>query len=75
MKIEEFAQMNILCTNIDTTINTVTIDLGTIYIVPYETELEFESHSIPTLKRNMKYEKHSINEVDSTFNLQGIIMV
>jgi hypothetical protein len=66
----EFAQLNILAPNIDTTRNSDTLDLGTIYLVPYETELEVESYNIPELKRKKKdkYEKFTLNQVDSLFN-------
>ena len=73
LKVEEFAQINILMPNIDTTNDRVIIDLGKIYVVPYDIELEVESHNMPTLKKKkkLKYEKYSINEVDSIFNLTG----
>lgn len=42
LKIEEFAQLNILIANLDTTSSYETIDLGLIYFVPYDNELEIE---------------------------------
>lgn len=70
LKVNEFAQVNILTPNLDTTMEWDTIDLGAIYLVPYDMELEVEAYNMPKAKRpaKEKYRKYSIKEVDSIFN-------
>ncbi|MGB1037237.1 MAG: hypothetical protein ACPGYY_01230 [Bacteroidia bacterium] len=71
LKIEEFAQLNVLIPNLDTTKRSDTIDLGNIYFVSYNNELEVEEYNMPKSKKKKKekYEKYSIAQVDSIFNL------
>ena len=71
LKIEEFAQLNVLIPNLDTTKRSDTIDLGIIYFVSYDNELEVEEYNMPESKKKKKekYKKYSIAQVDSIFNL------
>lgn len=71
IKVEEFAQLNICIPNIDTTKYSDTIDVGTIFFIPYNNELEVEAYNMPESrkKRKDKFKKYSIVQVDSLFKL------
>ena len=74
IKINEFAQLNVCVPKIDTSKLSDTIHLGTIYFVPYQNELEVESYNMPKskpIREKEIYEKYSIAQVDSIFNLTG----
>lgn len=71
LKTKEFAPLNIFTPNLNTTQLSDTIDLGIIYFVPYDNELEVTSFNIPKSrkKRKGKYKKYTIRQVDSIFKL------
>lgn len=73
LKIKEFAQINVLIPNLDTTKQSDTIDLRITYLVPYDNELTIKEHNMPESKKKEieKYEKFSISQVDSIFSIKN----
>lgn len=67
-----FAPVDMHALSLDTAKTTAdTLDLGNVYLVPYDNEFEAKAQYMPIYKQQVKrkYRKFTLQEIDSIFNL------